>query len=81
MEELVWCVLKYSGDADGYRVTALQSPVWLFANLPELAGGTEQGDEDHREEDLAKIIVITDIFENNITNGQSDEILIKTRVD
>ena len=23
--ERVWCVLKYSGDADGYRVTALQS--------------------------------------------------------
>ena len=21
----VWCVLKYSGDADGYRVTALKS--------------------------------------------------------
>ena len=42
---------------------------------------SRRGDEDHREEDLAMLIMITDILENNISNGQSDEILIKTRVD
>ena len=55
MEGSGWCVLKYSGDADGYRVTALQSPVCrLFANKIQRRGWKD--DEDHREEHLSRVI-------------------------